>query len=370
MINALIFVKNNRERQLAKAKIFGKTLLEYTLAEINKLDVDRIYLIGGLQADADNILRRRSVDEVIEELYDSDTKNLLLSPFYPFINKEDYERLLNSKEEAALLCKDGELLQCFALPGCHLRDYENLTYEEIEAASLNCHRVNSLDELPEVNRFLRSTINQRLLKNGVNLIDPDNTYIAPEVVIDKDVTIYPNVVIEGKSFIGRGCEITGGSHLVNVSMQDYSRVISSRLVDCNIGKRVCIGPNAHIHQNSTILDKVKIGDNVEIANCSIGRNCNIAHMAYLSNTTLGESVIIGCGVSIVDYDGAHKHSTLIGDYAVIGSNSCLIAPLRVGDYGVVAAGSVIDKDVKDGDMAIARLYQTNKNGYGYKYIKK
>lgn len=370
MINALIFVRNSREQQLAKAKIFGKTLLEYTLAEINKLDVDRIYLIGGLEADADNILRRRSVDEVIEELSDSDTKNLLLSPFYPFINKEDYENLLNCKEEAALLCKDGELLECFVLPGRQLKNYQTLTYGEIEAVSANCQRINSLDELPALSCYLRSTINQRLLKNGVNLIDPDNTYIAPEVVVDKDVTIYPNVVIEGKSFIGRGCEITGGSHLCNVNIQDYSRIISSRLVDCNIGKRVSVGPNSHIHQNSTIFDKVKIGDNVEITNSRIGRNSNIAHMAYLSNTTLGESVIIGCGVSVVDYDGAHKHSTLIGDYAIIGSNSCLIAPLRVGDYGVVAAGSVIDKDVKDGDMAIARLYQTNKNGYGYKYIKK
>lgn len=370
MTNVLIFVKNDKELELAKARLFGKTLLEHTLAELRKLDVDNIYLIGGLNADSENVIRRRDVKEVISDLSDSDGKCLLISPFYPFITAEDYRTLLMCQSRAAVMVAGDSMAEAFVIPENMLDSFEELNYAAVEIEESHAEKVNCLEDVPVFVKKMKMMINNSLIRRGVTIIDPENTYISPETIIDKDVTVYPNVVIEGHSFIGRGSVVTSGSHLLNVRIGEYCQVISSRLSGSTMGNRNEIGPNAHVHNDSVVADKVSIGDNVEVRNSRIGKNTKISHMAYLSNTTVGENAIIGCGVSVVDFDGAHKHSTLIGDFAVIGSNACLIAPLRVGDYGVVAAGSTVDADVKDGEMAIARLYQTNKSGYGYKYIKK
>ena len=107
-----------------------------------------------------------------------------------------------------------------------------------------------------------------------------------------------------------------------------------------------------------------------IKNSKIGKDTRVAHLAYIGDATVGEDVNIGCGAITINYDGTKKYPTVIKDHAFIGSNSNLIAPITIGEYAMVAAGSTVDSDVLDGDMAISRLYQTNKKGYGYRYINK
>ncbi len=213
-------------------------------------------------------------------------------------------------------------------------------------------------------------INERLEKLGVVFIDKKNTYISKETTIGKGSIIYPNVHIEGKCNIGKGCKILPGSFLVNATIKDETEIISSRITDSEVGNNCIIGPNAHFRMNTVVADECRIGNYVEFKNTIFGYKSRCAHLTYLGDCEVGKDVNVGCGVVTVNYDGTHKHRTIIKDHAFVGSNSNLIAPITIGSYALIAAGSTVNKDVCDGDMAIARSRQEIKKAYGYTYLKK
>lgn len=371
MNNAIIFIKNDKELELAKANLSGKALINYAVNEIKRLDVDNIYLVGGKDLIVDGTIKRDDVNEIIEDLSNKEGKCLLTSPFYPLALKEDYAKVLSSDDEdgALLVDKDG-LCAIFMLPNNQLKNFENVNFKEFEIDSLNSKKINSLNELSLFAEEIRIRTIKKLINNGVNIISPINTYIGPDVIIDKNTIVYPNVVIEGKCLIGKNNTITSGSHLVNVIMSDGNNVINSRIVDSNIHCDTVIGPNANIRNNSEINDRVVIGNYVEIKNSKIGEDTRIKHLAYIGDATVGKDVNIGCGAITINYDGTRKYATVIKDHAFIGANANLIAPITIGESAMVAAASTVESDVMDGDMAISRLYQTNKKGYGYRYINK
>ncbi len=216
----------------------------------------------------------------------------------------------------------------------------------------------------------RLEINEKLAAKGVIFLDIENTYIEEEVEIKAGAVIYPCVVIEGKSVIGENTTVTHGSHLIDAVVGDNCTILNSRIDSSIVHNNVSVGPNSHLRGHSEVADNCRIGNFVEFKNTKFGLGSKCAHLTYLGDSTVGEGVNIGCGVVTVNYDGAHKFPTVIGDHAFIGSNANIIAPVTVGDYAVVAAGSTVTDDVPSNDMAIARARQTNKLGYGYKYIKK
>lgn len=152
----------------------------------------------------------------------------------------------------------------------------------------------------------------------VNYIDKKTTYIEDFVEIGDKTTIYPNVMIEGKTRIGNNCNI---------------------------------GPYAHIRNGNIIQNLVKVGSFVELKNNTIQEQTKIPHLAYIGDSQVGKEVNIGCGVITANYDGKEKHQTIIQDKAFIGCNSNLIAPITIGEKSIVAAGSTITKDVP-GSMLI------------------
>ncbi|MDY6063209.1 MAG: hypothetical protein SPI53_05430 [Erysipelotrichaceae bacterium] len=205
---------------------------------------------------------------------------------------------------------------------------------------------------------------------GVIFVDKSRTYISDDAIIGEGTVLYPDVYLEGKCVIGKNCQILPGSFLVNATIGNDTKIISSRITDSSVGDHCSVGPNSHLRLNTKVMNECRIGNFVEFKNTEFGNQSRCAHLTYLGDSVVGEDVNIGCGVVTVNYDGVNKHKTIIQDHAFVGSNSNLIAPLTIGKYGLVAAGSTINKDIEDGDMAIARSRQEYKKAFGYKYIKK
>ena len=193
--------------------------------------------------------------------------------------------------------------------------------------------INDRIQLEMLTKVLQMRINTEQMKKGVTIEDVNNTYIYDDVEIGMDTVIHPNTTIKSGVVIGEDCEI---------------------------------GPNAYIREGCKLANKVKIGSFVEIKKAIIGEGSKVPHLSYMGDCEIGEKCNIGCGTITCNYDGLHKSKTIIGNHSFIGSNTNLVAPVRLGDETFVAAGSTITDDVPDYALAIARQRQTNKEEWNKK----
>ncbi|SHG40887.1 bifunctional UDP-N-acetylglucosamine diphosphorylase/glucosamine-1-phosphate N-acetyltransferase GlmU [Ornithinibacillus halophilus] len=226
--------------------------------------------------------------------------------------------------------------------------------------------VNDRVALSQAERIMKRRINEGHMRNGVTIIDPDNTYIQPDVVIEQDVVIHPGSVIKGQSVIKENAVIGPHTEITNCTVGEDTVIKQSVATDSYIGQRVNIGPYAHIRPEASIGNEVKIGNFVEIKKTKIDKNSKVSHLSYIGDAEVGSNVNVGCGTITVNYDGKNKYLTKIEDDAFIGCNSNLIAPVTVGKGSYVAAGSTITKDIPDDALSVARARQTNKEGYASK----
>jgi bifunctional UDP-N-acetylglucosamine pyrophosphorylase / glucosamine-1-phosphate N-acetyltransferase len=224
--------------------------------------------------------------------------------------------------------------------------------------------VNSRTELAEVSRLVRQKKNEELMASGVTLVDPAATYIDPDVEIGADTVIHPGVIIEGRTRIGAACEIHAHVTITdceigdNVTIKSFSLMTSSR-----IEAGASIGPFAHLRPETLVCEGAKIGNFVELKKTTLGPHSKANHLSYLGNATIGTRVNVGAGTITCNYDGEKKYDTVIEDGAFIGSDSQLIAPVRVGKGAYVAAGSSITQDVPAGALGIARGRQSVVDGW-------
>ena len=226
--------------------------------------------------------------------------------------------------------------------------------------------VNDRVALAYAENVMRNRINTKHMLAGVTLVDPTNTYIAPNAIIGRDTTIYPNVTIKSNTVIGEDCQIKPNSYLENVQIGNGVKVLSSTIRDSKIGDNTSVGPYSHIRNNCDLGKNVRVGNFVELKNTTYGDGSKTAHLSYLGDTEVGSNTNIGCGTITVNYDGKNKYKTKIGSDAFIGCNSNLIAPLEIGDGAVVAAGTTVTEDAPDDTLVIARVKQENKEGYAKK----
>ncbi|WP_027953483.1 bifunctional UDP-N-acetylglucosamine diphosphorylase/glucosamine-1-phosphate N-acetyltransferase GlmU [Halobacillus kuroshimensis] len=226
--------------------------------------------------------------------------------------------------------------------------------------------VNDRVALAKAEKLMKARINEKHMRNGVSLIDPDQTYIGPDVTIGQDVTIYPGTVIEGTTTIENDAVVGPHTTISNCHVGAETSIKQSAASDSRIGNRVQIGPFAHIRPQSDLGNDVKVGNFVEVKKASFGDGSKASHLSYIGDAEVGSGVNIGCGTITVNYDGQNKHLTTIEDDAFIGCNSNLIAPVTVGRGAYVAAGSTINQDVPSEALSIARSRQTNKEGYANK----
>lgn len=233
--------------------------------------------------------------------------------------------------------------------------------------------INSRVQLAFCEKIMRQRINEGHMEEGVTLINPENTYIESGVRIGKDTIIYPGTIITRGSRIGENCLIGENCRIENTNIGNKVQIHSSTLVESVVGDQCDVGPYAYLRPDSKLGKNVKIGNFVEVKNATIGDNSKAGHLAYIGDAKVGKEVNVGCGTVFVNYNGVEKFRTSVGDHAFIGSNSSLVAPLKVGEWGYVAAGSTITKEVKEGNLSIARAKQVNVEGWvedkGYKTTK-
>ena len=207
--------------------------------------------------------------------------------------------------------------------------------------------INTRAELAEFENLMRrGTIRRLMVDGGVTFLDPSHAYVSAEAEVGRDCVIYPDVSIEGKSVIGEGCEIRSGTRITNsrlgnnVVIKDHCVVI-----DSEIQSNCAIGPFAHLRMNAVLEEGSVVGNFVEVKKSRLGRRSKAMHLTYLGDATIGERVNIGAGTVTCNYDGKDKHPTIIEDDVRIGSDTMLVAPVRVGKGSVTAAGSVVTEDV-------------------------
>jgi bifunctional UDP-N-acetylglucosamine pyrophosphorylase/glucosamine-1-phosphate N-acetyltransferase len=220
-----------------------------------------------------------------------------------------------------------------------------------EGATEEVTGIDDRTRLAWAERLVRSRINERLMLSGVTLIDPATTYIDAEAEIGPDTTIYPGTHIRGATHIGRGCHIGPHSIIRDSLIGDECTVEASVVENATVDDDVTVGPFSHLRKGAYLERGVECGNFAEVKNSRLGADSKQHHFSYLGDATLGQKVNVGAGTITCNYDGAQKHKTEIGDGAFIGSDSMLVAPIRIGAGAKTGAGSVVTHDVPDGAVA-------------------
>jgi bifunctional UDP-N-acetylglucosamine pyrophosphorylase/glucosamine-1-phosphate N-acetyltransferase len=242
----------------------------------------------------------------------------------------------------------------------YLTDVPRIMQAHGKKVGLLCHSdaeevlgVNTRIELADLERKLRERKLRELMLSGVTIVDPATTYIHQGVEIGQDSVIHPQVIIEGASRIGSSCTIQSWTRIKNVEIGDNVTIRNSSVIeDSTIRDGATVGPFARLRAGADIGEKAGIGNFVEVKKSKIGRGTKASHLTYLGDATLGERVNIGAGTVTCNYDGVRKNETIIEDDVKIGSDTMLVAPVRVGRGSVTGAGSVVTKDVPPDSLAV------------------
>ena len=216
----------------------------------------------------------------------------------------------------------------------------------VEAPAQELVGVNSRADLAAAEAILQDRLRAAAMAGGATLVDPASVFLAADTVLGRDVVIQPNVVFGTGVTVGDRAQIKSFSHIEGAS----------------IGAGAIIGPFARLRPGSVLAEDVHVGNFVELKNAQLGRGAKANHLTYLGDATVGAGSNIGAGTITVNYDGFGKYRTEIGERAFIGSNSSLVAPIKIGDGAMTAAGSVVTSDVAADAIAIARARQVDKPG--------
>ena len=207
------------------------------------------------------------------------------------------------------------------------------------------------------------------LNNGVEFISRD-VYIDPDVVIAPGAVILPGCILRGKTEIGAGCVIGPNTLLEDTVVEENSTVNASQCYQSHIGANNKIGPFTHVRTGTKTAEGCHLGAYVETKNADFAEGNTVSHLTYIGDATLGKYSNFGSATVTCNYDGEGKFHTTIGDYAFIGCNTSLVAPVTVGDHAFTAAGSTIGRDVPAGALGIERAKQTEIGGWGERKLQK
>ncbi len=226
--------------------------------------------------------------------------------------------------------------------------------------------VNTRQHLAEAEAALRWRINQRWMLAGVTLVDPATTYIEPTVLIGQDTIIWPNTYLQGDTITGENCTLGPNTILRHTRLGDRCKVLASVLESAVLEDDVEMGPFGHLRKGAHLAQGVHMGNFGEVKDSYLGPGTKMGHFSYIGDTTIGPKVNIGAGTVTCNYDGEKKHHTDIGAGAFIGSNSSLVAPVKIGEGAYIGSGSVISKDVAKDALALSRSPQEERPGWAAK----
>ena len=333
--------------KLVEANTDGISML--TLNVANPFGLGRIIRQDGKvvaiveQKDATDA--QKAITEINSGIYCVD--NALLHKYLPILSNDNTQGEYYLTDIVKLAVADGVTIATIA------PKYEF----EIEG-------VNDRIQLAALERTYQAHQIHALQIAGVQFADPSRVDIRGTLTAGNDVFIDINTVFIGDVSLGDGVRIDAGNVISNTSIGAGTHIKPNCVIDDSIiGADVAIGPFAHLRPKTVLADKVKIGNFVETKKTQVGLGSKINHLSYVGDATLGADVNIGAGVITCNYDGVNKFNTIIGDNAFVGSNSSLVAPVKVGKGATIGAGSVITKDTPDDKLSLARARQTTIDGW-------
>jgi len=233
----------------------------------------------------------------------------------------------------------------------------------VKAAPEEVMGINSQDQLAEARKELQRRVNRQLMEAGVIILDPDRTYIDQTVEIEPGARIYPNVHLEGATKVGAGTQVGPDVFAVDSTIGADAMVWYSVLRSAQVGDDCQVGPYASLRPGTVLEKGAKAGTFVETKNTTLAEGAKAPHLSYLGDAKIGKRSNIGAGTITCNYDGYEKHPTEIGEDAFIGSDTMLVAPVRIGNRAITGAGSVITSDVPDDALAVERAGQKEIPGY-------
>lgn len=223
--------------------------------------------------------------------------------------------------------------------------------------------VNSRAQLAEATKVMQLRINQRLMDEGVSMLDPNLVWVGPDVTVGRDTVLLPLTMLYGSTHVGEGCTVGPNTRLTDTTVGDGCTVDETVAIQATLENDVSCGPRAYLRPGAHLLDGSKAGTHVEIKNSTIGKGSKVPHLSYIGDTTMGEGVNIGAGSITCNYDGVHKNKTHIGNDVFVGSDTMMVAPVSIGDGAIVGASSCITRDVPADALALERSEEKIIPGY-------
>jgi bifunctional UDP-N-acetylglucosamine pyrophosphorylase/glucosamine-1-phosphate N-acetyltransferase len=224
--------------------------------------------------------------------------------------------------------------------------------------------INTRVELAQLDSLLRDRTCRELMLSGVTIYRPETCVIDADVEIAADTVIEPSVQLQGATRIGANCHIRSFSVIRNSTLGDHVLVRPGCILDeAQVANGALLGPYSHLRPGSDIGEGAHVGNFVETKKIKLGKGSKANHLTYLGDAEIGAGVNIGAGTITCNYDGVNKHKTIIGDGVFVGSDTTLVAPIRLGEGSYVGAASCLTEDVPDDALAVARARQANKEGW-------
>lgn len=230
--------------------------------------------------------------------------------------------------------------------------------------------VNSRAQLAEATKVMQRRVNERLMADGVTMLDPDLVWVGPDVRVGRDTELWPLTFLMGQTSVGAGCVIGPNSRLTDVTVGEGCRLEETVASESVIEDGVTCGPRAYLRPGTHLMRGAHVGTSVEIKNSVIGEGSKVPHLSYIGDTSMGSGVNVGAASVTCNYDGSAKHRTTIGNDVFIGSDTMMVAPVTIGDGAITGAASCITKDVPAGALAIERSRQVIVEGYAERHAKK
>jgi bifunctional UDP-N-acetylglucosamine pyrophosphorylase/glucosamine-1-phosphate N-acetyltransferase len=199
---------------------------------------------------------------------------------------------------------------------------------------------------------MRQRINEKWMLEGVTIINPEVTYIEADVQIGKDTVLHPNTYLRRGTVIGEDCEIGPDTTIIDSVVGNHVEIIASVLEKAKLADHVTMGPFCHLRKGAVLEEGVHLGNFGEVKDSTLGPGTKMGHFSYIGNAQIGKNVNIGAGTITCNYDGEKKHLTEIGDDVFIGSDTMLVAPVKIGDRSKTGAGAVVTRDVSPDTLVI------------------
>jgi len=297
-------------------------------------------------------LKNDQIDKIIEEKdcnNDQRTNKVINSGIYCFNYKSlknTLTKLTNNNSQKEYYITDAIFLLNKSV------SYKIINSDEIKG-------INNRIQLSECEEIIQKKLTKIHMLNGVTFINPSSTTISEDCEIGTDVVVECNTHIRGKTKIENNCIIGPNTFIESSFIKENSIISNSSIYNSEIMENVRIGPYSHIRPESKISKNCKIGNFVETKNSYLSESVKVNHLSYVGDSSVGKFTNIGAGTITANFDGLKKHKSIIGENCLIGSNSVLIAPIKIGDSVTTGAGSILNKNVENNSLAISRVKQVN-----------